>query len=485
MRKYIYILFIAAIMTGCGDFLEEESQSEVIPKTTSDFSELLIGNGYPDGSGPNLGILYMLDDDCEMDLVTRNWDGSDGISGNTTTVRYSSYYQWQPTMCDVDGEGENWNTTISSTFYSYFYKKIMGCNAVLDLIDEALGTQEDRDRIKAEALAVRSYLYFQLVNIFGEPYNYNKSALGVPLKLNSNLSDESIPRATVQEVYENVIVPGLVEAARLLDPQPIMRKNYRINQPAIHIILSRVYLFMERYEECIAEANKAIAQGAYLSNIITEGYASSSLDRFAYANPEVEWLTGSETYFNTVVNYYRPGMCSAFRALWDWDNDVRVDMFGLRLANSWDMIAKPSGSINLSQSIRGSEAYMNRMEAEALSGNSASALNDLNLFRRNRIRNYVDETLSGDALLTAIRTERRKEYCFEGFRWFDLRRYGMPEITHLYRAEAGGPLFKYTLKEKDPMYTIPFPSILFEKNTALIQNESRNGAARIGEIVNE
>lgn len=485
MKKYIYILFIAATMMSCGDFLEEESQSEVIPKTTTDFSELLIGNGYPDGSGPDLGILSMLDDDCELDMVTKNWDGSDFITGNTTTVKYSAYYQWQPSMCDVDGEGENWNTTISSTFYSYFYRRIMGCNAVLDLIDEALGSQADRDRIKAEALAVRSYLYFQLVNIFGEPYNYNKSSLGVPLKLDSDLSDESIPRATVQEAYEDVIVPGLVEAARLLDPLDIMRKNYRINQPAIHIILSRVYLFMERYEDAIAEANKAIAQGAYLSNLPAEGYASMSTDRFSYSNPEVEWLTGSQTYFNSVASYYRPGMCTAFRALWDWDNDVRVDMFGIRLANSWDMVAKPSGSINLSQTIRGGEAYLNRMEAEALSGKTAAALNDLNLFRKNRIRNYVDVNLSGDELLSEIRTERRKEFCFEGFRWFDLRRYGMPQITHLYRAEVGGPLLKYTLKEKDPMYTIPFPSILFEKNTALIQNESRNGAARVGEVVNE
>ena len=41
------------VLGSCGDFLEEESQSEVIPKTTSDFSELLLGAGYPDESTPN------------------------------------------------------------------------------------------------------------------------------------------------------------------------------------------------------------------------------------------------------------------------------------------------------------------------------------------------------------------------------------------------------------------------------------------------
>ncbi len=54
---------------------------------------------------------------------------------------------------------------------------------MLDYIDEAIGTQDDRDRVKAEALAVRALLYFQLVNIYGEPYNHNKDALGVPVRL--------------------------------------------------------------------------------------------------------------------------------------------------------------------------------------------------------------------------------------------------------------------------------------------------------------
>lgn len=38
--------------------------------------------------------------------------------------------------------------------------------------------------------------------------------------------------------------------------------------------------------------------------------------------------------------------------------------------------------------------------------------------------------LSGDDLIAKIREERRKELCYEGQRWFDLRRYGMPSIQH-------------------------------------------------------
>lgn len=44
--------------------------------------------------------------------------------------------------------------------------------------------------------------------------------------------------------------------------------------------------------------------------------------------------------------------------------------------------------------------------------------------------------LSGDALITQIREERRKELCYEGQRWFDLRRYGMPSIQHKWEGKV-------------------------------------------------
>ena len=70
--------------------------------------------------------------------------------------------------------------------------------------------------MKAEALAVRALLYFQLVNIYGEPYNHNKEALGVPVRLIADLTEKQIERSTVGYVYEEVILKDLLEAARLM-----------------------------------------------------------------------------------------------------------------------------------------------------------------------------------------------------------------------------------------------------------------------------
>ena len=63
-----------------------------------------------------------------------------------------------------------------------------------------------------------------------------------------------------------------------------------------------------------------------------------------------------------------------------------------------------------------------------------------------------------------IKAERRKELCFEGQRWFDLRRYGMPQITHEWEGKT------YTLKSNDPSYTMPIPDEVLIKNKRLEQN---------------
>ena len=488
MKNKIFILgaIMGSFMLGsCGDFLEEESQSEVIPKTTSDFSELLLGTGYPDESAPSFSFLSLMDDDCAHFLTYASpWD-PEGTVETANAITQFPIYSWQPTLADYDGYDSEINETASSTTYAQFYSKILGCNAVLDYIDEAIGTQDDRDRVKAEALAVRALLYFQLVNIYGEPYNYNKDALGVPVRLISDLTEKNIERSTVGYIYEEVILKDLLEAARLLDPLPIMRKNFRINQPAIHILLSRVYLYMENYKECIAEVEKAEKQGIELLNMVNNldviltdnGYAPIS-----YNNPEVEWFFGP----SAVANHweYQPGTAPAFRVLWDQVNDQRFLAYSLKTVDeaNTEYLKKPMGSSELGQSIRSAEAFLNRMEAYALSGEEGLALAELNAFRKTRVIGYTDVNLSGQVLLDEIRLERRKELCFEGHRWFDLRRQGMPEIKHTYKAEKGGAVYEYVLQQGDPMYTIPFPNSVILQNRALIQNPSREMGARQGEI---
>ena len=139
MKNKIFILgaIMGSFMLGsCGDFLEEESQSEVIPKTTSDFSELLLGTGYPDESAPNFSFLSLMDDDCAHFLTYASPWSPEGTVETANAITQFPIYSWQPTLADYDGYDSEINETASSTTYAQFYSKILGCNAVLDYIDE-------------------------------------------------------------------------------------------------------------------------------------------------------------------------------------------------------------------------------------------------------------------------------------------------------------------------------------------------------------
>ena len=132
--------------------------------------------------------------------------------------------------------------------------------------------------------------------------------------------------------------------------------------------------------------------------------------------------------------------------------------------------------------IRTAEIYLNRAEACIHkfmdTGNDSyrtQALEDLNQLRENRYdtRNVayqrVDIMDVGE-LYEFYRDERRRELCFEGHRWFDLRRYGMPELTHVYFVEEGQEEM-VTLNPEDPRYVLPIPRVALERNPYLRQNE--------------
>lgn len=455
---WIIGLIGTSFLGGCSDYLERRSQDEVIVESVSDFSELLLGAGYV--STVQYEMLYYMDDDVEVYLDT--WSEETFAAQENFGV-----FTWQPNMWELE--------YVPNDAYTDSYMRLMGVNAVLDGIDEAIGNVEERDQVKAEALALRGYYYLMLVNLYGEPYNYNKEALGVPIKLTADIEENGLSRNTVEDVYAQ-IVSDLQESLSLFERYPKRRGNYRINMPSANILLSRAYLYMEQWDSVIVTATKAIEHSEGLTDYtrITE----SPFFMPSYDNSEVEWIYGIVAQ----INYFGPS--ADLLALYD-PADRRPGMW-FDLNNSALMLLKKdydwiSGSMTPINTLRISEAYLNRAEAYARRGMLTEALADLNELKRHRIDGYEDESIADQsALLQEILDERRRELCFDELRWFDLRRYGMPSITHRYRYRTSDPWMVYTLRENDPMYTLPFPNDVLQNNVLLEQNPSANEPVRAG-----
>ena len=130
--------------------------------------------------------------------------------------------------------------------------------------------------------------------------------------------------------------------------------------------------------------------------------------------------------------------------------------------------------------MRLAELYLIEAEAniEWEGGDLSLAKSDLDFIRARVGMPPVDGS-SRESLRTALRYERAVELCDEGFRWFDLRRYGMPQLEHILIDQSGNST-RYILKEKDPSYVLPLPDNAMEHNSNLIQNElspRREGSA--------
>ena len=98
----------------------------------------------------------------------------------------------------------------------------------------------------------------------------------------------------------------------------------------------------------------------------------------------------------------------------------------------------------------------------------------MNTLRSYRFEEGVEEIsgLTGTALVERIRLERRLELCYEGHRWFDLRRYGMPSFSRTWKV-GGVAVQTYQLLEKDPAYTLSLIHIyLYSQKPICIQKKT-------------
>lgn len=154
---------------------------------------------------------------------------------------------------------------VSST-WTTFYVGINRANVLLANLDNNPGiNQSFRDRIRGEALFLRAYYYFMLVQTYG----------GVPLVLepvaSANVPD--IPRASDKNTYEQILKD--MKAAEVLVPSiTTLGFGGRISQSAVRGMLARVCLHMagspvkdnSKYAEARDWTKKIMDDGAHSLN---------------------------------------------------------------------------------------------------------------------------------------------------------------------------------------------------------------------------
>jgi len=129
-------------------------------------------------------------------------------------------------------------TTYLEDWWKYCYEGIGDCNLALTKIKEFTTLSEDAiSQYEGEIKFMRAYYYFYLVRIFGD----------VPkiTTVQSELSELQVSRSPVKEIYDEIIIPDLLDAEKA--KLPLKEETGRVSMGAVKAMLADVYLTYAGY----------------------------------------------------------------------------------------------------------------------------------------------------------------------------------------------------------------------------------------------
>lgn len=337
----------------------------------------------------------------------------------TNSNRYITTFRRDYTTIDAD----------VNSIWDQIYAVLLEANNIINNADAAKGDATQKNIIKGQALFIRALCHFDLVRLFAKPYTQGDgSQLGVPIETKFEVGTPA--RNTVAEVYTQVI--NDLTAAKTLLADESIGDAYDVNKYAVSALLSRVYLYKGDNTNAITEASVVIGSGQYtltppadLPTFYTTSNNPEEIFTLRFLASESQ---GSENYGGL---YLRPGYGDV-RVSPDLVNDFEpgdarrnfISPFSASPSEFQnDKFSGEAGIFGLysPKVLRLAEIYLNRAEAYAKTSQYPLAIADLNTLRAKRGLPALTTVADAD-VLTRVLDERRKEFMFEGQRFFDLTR---------------------------------------------------------------
>lgn len=323
--------------------------------------------------------------------------------------------------------------------------------------------QSEFDEITATASFLRAYAYFVGAYTFG----------GLPIVTTTDVeTNRVIPRSTFQETLE------FVESELLYALDKVPEESFNsgeVTNGAVKALLARFYLYTENWSEAERYATEVIEGNGTAEYILEEEYENVISDFSSESILEIVYSAndnpGTSTNFsiNNLFVGRREIIPSSEMVLAlqndGGDRNIVLEFDGTNVQggdNGWTIVRY--GPFDNIQVLRLAEMYIIRAEARAQQNNISganSATSDLNVIRE-RAGVPLIQGLSKNQVLLAVENERRMELCFEGHRWYDLKRTG--------RAQSVMNDFTSNWTEKDELWPIPFREIVNNPSLKDAQN---------------
>jgi hypothetical protein len=460
MKKIIYSLLALTML-----FVSSCTEDDLEPTLAQSKAVETSINTVEDMQGIALGMYnrFTATSYYGRDLIIFGEVRSDNCFSNGNSGRFVTAADMKVSPDDGYSEGP----------WTSMYAVIASANILIGLnAEEIEGDATEKNHILGQAYLARALAHFDLLKLYGQQHAGGN--LGVPYVTTYKGDVESLSpaRNTVDEnkasIMGDIDMAASLMTASLNDPSKQFLTTHSANA-----LKARVALYFKDWSTAKSAAQAVVNSGAYE---IIEGadYSTSFLvDGAKNSIFELAYSSTDNNNINGLQYIYRGSSYGDIQALEDLylafdDGDVRAaaDMIGP------DPDVPSRSFVNLGKYpsydysdnipiIRYEEVILILAEAKIELG-EGDALDVLNMVPAKRNAQPHAAATKANVLL-----ERRRELCFEGFRFNDLARTGsnIPVVSEFEQTHGGPSYGSYN-------YAFPIPTEEMNANPEMVQNNN-------------
>lgn len=396
-----------------------------------------------------------------------------------------------------DGENKNINRD-----WDQYFAMIAAANSVIcniDSVPDVTFTQAERKKWKAEALILRSMVYFDIVRLWGD----------VPLIL---VEPPAITAKNIEQVYPlyypkrdssatvyRQIVKDLNTALENGGAPAISTNKFILSRTVANALLAKIYAEkpLRDYAKVInycTEVEKDVTLVSKFGDLFDMNSSNTDLKNrntseaifeitFAGGGNWITWMCGIDLATSSSKydwkKWFTPSrdLIAAFDKEGDTERKnqtiVKADVdWSLHYpSKGYPFMYKYRSKYHSAIKLRLADILLIKAEALVQQNKLAEAATIVNTIRtRAKLPNLAsDITSSKEKMEDAVLNERRLELAFEGHRWFDLVRTGkIFSVMNTLNSRDPGRLPMNEITEDKILLPIPQPQI--DKNPSMVQN---------------
>lgn len=457
----IYPLILLILLLGsCNEFLNVAPDERLSINTLEKVEATVVGS-YQNDRG--FRFTHFSSDDVTL---AKNVFDSDVI--------IEDLYTWSRNFRDQTHQDS------PSAYWDQSYYSISQINHALEAYEKLEISAEEEEKAKAvkgEALIMRSYCHFMLVNLFAKHYDpaTAKTDLGVPyVFVPEKQLIQKYKRETVETVYQ-LAEKDLQEGLALMEAgKGKMNKNkYRFTKQTAYNYASRFYTFRNKDAEDVKKAiqygEQSIAAygGAQQMRPWAE-YKSDSNGPVDVEQAEVglvqmssTWVIYGSMYQSTndirdkILNENPYGLVdNRFLTWYKRGGDVFIPAYffvGEGGSTAADLFPLAEAILQVAEGYIRQENYEKAKEMlSIIAGNVYNAFSP-DYLTTNNLRLFFNTKVDKTAWTKYLLFERRNHFFLKGMRWFDLKRYNI-NVKHVL---SNGKVLWLTQVAPDKDYQIP------------------------------